>query len=140
MHQRIFAHKPTHEQPRVCALASALLRTNTPTAAHFRPLTHARAASHLRTFAPFSTKDAEQLSHTNKSFLQCNQIVAPMLSEGMYGGIWEKSIEFFQKVYRVSEKVYRVFSDRTIQTIRYLPSVAPFFSYKRTVISPSYAR
>ena len=48
-----------------------------------------------------------------------------MLSEGMHGGIGEKSIEYFQKV-------YRLFSDRTKQTLRYLPSSAPFPSYKRS--------
>ena len=53
----------------------------------------------------------------NRAVLPYNQIVAPILSERFYGGVWEKSIEF-------SEKVYRLFSDRTVQTIRYLPSSA----------------
>ena len=69
----------------------------------------------------------------NGETLPCKQIVAPKLSEGMYGGIGGKSIEYPRKIYRVSEKslesffqkVYRVFSDRTIQTICYLQSPAP---------------
>ena len=76
----------------------------------------------------------------NGEALPCKQIVAPKLSEGMYGGIGGKSIEYPRKIYRASEKslesfpkksreffqkVYRVFSDRTIQTICYLQSPAP---------------
>ena len=51
-----------------------------------------------------------------------------MLSERFYGGMREKSIEFFKKV-------YSLFSDRIGQTLRYLPSSAPIPSYKRTVTS-----
>ena len=51
----------------------------------------------------------------NRAVLPCNQIVAPILSERFYGGIREKSIEYFPKV-------YRVFSDRIGATLRYLPS------------------
>ena len=40
-----------------------------------------------------------------------------MPSERLYGGIGEKSIEYFQKV-------YRLFSDRTIQTLRFLRTKA----------------
>ena len=53
----------------------------------------------------------------NGAVLPYEQIVVPMLFERLFGGVWEKSIEYFQKV-------YRVFSDRTIQTLRFLPSSA----------------
>ena len=43
----------------------------------------------------------ERLSHTIKSFLQYDQIVAPVLSEQLHGGIWKKSIGYPRKVYRV---------------------------------------
>ena len=45
--------------------------------------------------------ETKRLYGGNEVFLPCKQIVAPMLSEGMYGGIREKSIEFSEKVYRV---------------------------------------
>ena len=47
-----------------------------------------------------------------------NQIVAPMWFKRLYGGIGEKSIGY-------PRKVYRLFPDRTIQTIRSLSSSAP---------------
>ena len=68
----------------------------------------------------------ERYSHTNKSFLPCNQVVAPMLYKRLNGGIWEKSIEY-------PRKVYRVFSNSTIQTIRYLPSSTPIPPILRSV-------
>ncbi len=46
----------------------------------------------------------KRLYGRNGEVLPYNQIVALVLSEGMYGGIREKSVEF-------SEKVYRVFSE-----------------------------
>ena len=64
----------------------------------------------------------------NGSLLPYKRIVAPMLFERLYGGIGEKSIGY-------PRKVYRLFSDSTVQTIRYLPSFAPFPSYKRFVPS-----
>jgi len=51
-----------------------------------------------------------------------------MLSEEMYGGIWEKSIEF-------PKKVYRHFSDRSVQTLSFLPTSALKVSYNRTTTS-----
>ena len=114
---------PPHQHAHRCAPPFQLQRTYAPTAAHFRPLTHARAASHLRTFAPFSTKDAEQLYVGNGAELPCKQIVAPTLSD----------------VRRYLGKVYRVFSDRTIQTIRYLSIRHPVFFVYTHCYLPFYA-
>ena len=61
----------------------------------------------------------KRLYGRNGEVLPYNQIVALVLSEGMYGGIREKSIEYFQKV-------YRLFSNRIGATLRYLPSTAQF--------------
>ena len=54
-----------------------------------------------------------------------------MSFERLYGGIGEKSIEYFQKV-------YRLFSDRTVQTLSYLPSPAPFPSQNCARITQSW--
>ena len=64
----------------------------------------------------------------NGALLPYEQIAAPMPSERSYGGIWEKSIEY-------PKKVYRVFSDRIGATLRSLPSSTPLPSYKRSVTS-----
>ena len=41
------------------------------------------------------------MNDENGAVFPYNQIVAPMLSEGMYGDIGEKSIEYPRKIYRV---------------------------------------
>ena len=108
---RTFAHTSPHQR----AYRSAPLYSFTPAFAHFLPKDPPRicapSSSAPRTFAPSSTKEAKQMhredrafSHTNKSFLQCNQIVGSLPSEGMYGGIEEKSIGYPRKVYRVFRK------------------------------------
>ena len=51
-----------------------------------------------------------------------------MGSDRGYGGLWEKSIEY-------PRKVYRLFSDRSLQTLCINPSPAPIPSYKRSVTS-----
>ena len=85
----------------------------------------APSSSDLCTFALFSTEESERLNDGNGAILSYKQIVAPVLSEWLYGGIGEKSIGY-------PRKVYRVFSDRTKQTLRSLPSSTPFPSYKRS--------
>ena len=85
-------------------LAPSVLHTCAPTAAHLRLPTHASTARHLRTFALFSTEVAEQLYDGIGAVVPYKRIVSPMLSERLYGGIREKSIEYFQKVYRVFSK------------------------------------
>ena len=78
-HLRTFARHPTHE-----------------------PYPHLRTFfTDPRTIALLSAEEAERLYDGNRAVLPYNQIVAPMLSERFYGGVWEKSIEYPRKVYRV---------------------------------------
>ena len=59
------------------------------------------AAPPLPTLTLFSTEGGEQLYDGNGAVLPYEQIVAPMLSERLYGGIEEKSIGYPREVYRV---------------------------------------
>ena len=80
----------------------------------------------------------ERLCDGNGALLPYNQIIAPILSERLYGSIGEKSIEFFpKKSIEYFPKVYRVFSDSTIKTHRSLPSSAPNIPYKHSRFLPS---
>ena len=47
---------------------------------------------------------SERLYNGSGAVLPYNQIVAPKLSERLYGGIREKSMGYPRKVYRVSRK------------------------------------
>ena len=99
------------------------------------------------------TVETEGFSHTNKSLLPHNQIVAPVLFERLYGGIREKSIGYPRKVYRVFEKslesfpkksrefstkVYRVFSESLETFLGYYGLIVSFTSNLRfnTTIPP----
>ena len=119
---------PTTRYPCISAPSPTHLRRNRSTSAHVRTLSY----------------------RGKGAVLPYEQIVAPMLSEGMYRGIGEKSIGYPRKVYRVFPeslysfpkksieyfpKVYRLFSNGTIHPLRYLPSFAPIPSYKRSVPS-----
>ena len=135
MHQCTYSLTPLHLRPTAAhhhlgfsALTPSLLCTCTPTSAHFRPLTHAQAASHLRTFAPFSTEGVEQLYVGNGAELPCKQIVAPISSGRLYGGIREKSIGY-------PRKVYRVFPESLESIFRKSIDFSPTLPYKRSVIS-----
>ena len=68
------------------------------------------------------------MNDENGAVLPYKQIATPMPSERLYEGIEEKSIGY-------PRKVYRLFSDRIGQTIRYLPSSALIPPYKRFVSS-----
>ena len=76
-------------------------RTFTLTPPNLRPLSLAHTTPHLRTFALLSSEGAEQLYDGNGAVLPYDQIIAPIPSEPLYGGIGEKSIEYPRKVYRV---------------------------------------
>ena len=82
MHQCTYPLTPLHLRTYISALSSTNPRTSRLTSAHLCTLSY----------------------RGNTAFLPYEQIVAPMLSERLYGGIGEKSIGF-------SEKVYRVFSE-----------------------------
>ena len=97
------------------------LHTYPPSPTNLR--TKHSASAHLR--AHFN-KRAELLYVDHGAFVPYKHLVDLMSFERLYGGIREKSIEYFQIV-------YRLFSDGIGQTIRYLPSVAPFPSYKRPI-------
>ena len=73
-------------------------RTFTQRPAQEPPRLSARSRPFIQRWRCCCTMETERFSHTNKSFLQCNQVVAPMLSEGLYGNIWEKSIGYPRKV------------------------------------------
>lgn len=75
----VFAYFSPWEPPHRSATLPTNLGTNNPTSAHVRTLYYGGS----------------------EAFLLYKRIVAPMLSGRLYGGIWEKSIEFLQKVYRV---------------------------------------
>ena len=75
-----------HTSQQQCAHRSAPLSTNLGT--------NGSTSAHLRS----------RFYDGNGAFLPYEQIVVPMLSEGMHGGIGEKSIEYPRKVYRVSEE------------------------------------
>ena len=92
--QRTLVPVAAHLHPIFCTLTSSLLRTNAPT-------TNARTAPHLRKSVLFSSEETERLYDESGAVLPYNQTVAPMLSERLYGGIWEKSIGYPRKVYRV---------------------------------------
>ena len=77
------------------------LRRDTIVSAHLRPSFSALVPSLLCTNAPTVAHLCTIFYRGNGAVLQCDQIVTPMLSERLYGGIREKSIEFIQKVYRV---------------------------------------
>lgn len=57
-----------------------------------------------RTFVPFSAEGTVRLYDGNGAVLPYEQIVVPMLSERLFGGVWEKSIGCPRKVYRVFPK------------------------------------
>ncbi len=57
-----------------------------------------------RSFARFSTEEAKQMNGEDGAELPYDQIVGLKMSERLSYATGEKSIEFFQKVYRVSEK------------------------------------
>ena len=48
--------------------------------------------------------ETSRLYGGNGAALPCNQIVAPMWFERLYGGIGGKSVGYSRKVYRVSPK------------------------------------
>ena len=92
---RTFAHAAAHFYPHSSAPLPMPQRTFTLTPPHLRPLSLAHTTPHLRTFALFSTEGAVLLYEGNGAVLPYEQIVAPMSFECSYGGIREKSIEFF---------------------------------------------
>ena len=83
---RTFVHKTTHKLPHICALSLA------------NPCKQSSIAAYLRFY--FCACCA-LFCRGNGAVLQCDQIVTPMLSERLYGGIGKKSIEGPRKVYRV---------------------------------------
>ena len=116
--------------PTTHALTISFLSTNAPTVAHLHPCscvhfprismgkpphrcapsptTHAQTLPLQRTFTLISThlrvlfyREGGAVVRCNRSILPYKQIVAPTLSEGMYGGIRKKSIGYPRKVYRV---------------------------------------
>ena len=125
LHIRIFTH-----QPRTCPLISPYQRANRCALSHsfipafpffhrsrsgfsaLAPLTPPYQRTHRSTPSPTNSRKHRTTSaqvralfyRGNGAVLPYDQIVAPMLSEGMYGGIGEKSIEYPRKVYRVSEE------------------------------------
>ena len=69
----------------------------------------------------------------NGAVLPYQQIIASMLSKRLFRGIRKKSIEFFQKI-------YRLFSDGIGETIRYLLFPALFPPILRSATSHSVRR
>ena len=55
----------------------------------------------LRTFALFSTEEAEQLYVDHGAFLPYEQIVAPTPFERLFSAVGENSIDFLKILYRL---------------------------------------
>ena len=115
---RLPTHKPrkyrpasTHLSLLTHACSAPHLGRNRP---HLRNLTHHPRTSHSHARTPLPTNlriNCTTAAHLHTSFSMANgavltyeQIVATMPCECFYGGIRGKSIEFFQKVYRVFRK------------------------------------
>ena len=81
-----------------------ITHTCRPRTKHHRALNYTRAVTHLRTCALYSIEEVERLYGVDRAVLPYDQIVGPMLSERLYGGIGEKSIGYPRKVYRVFRK------------------------------------
>ena len=133
---------PTHEPPHRSAPSSITHARTAPPQRSFIlihpyicPLFSKETAPPQRSFIHHLLTNRPTSAHLCTIFYRGNgavvpyiQIVAPMLSEGMYGGIRKKSIEYPWKVYRVFPKSLESIFRKSID-------FSPTLPYKRSVIS-----
>ena len=99
--QRTYALTPLHLRTHRSALPFQLQRTYALTPLHLRTHRSSLSSTNPRTNRPTSAHLCTIFYRGNGAVVSYIQIVATMPCECFYGGIRGKSIEFFQKVYRV---------------------------------------